>query len=194
MSRTPPTLSTGRLILRPFVPEDVDDLWRTIMHDPEVMATLSLQPQTLAEEQACAAQYIDCYSEPCAQKGYGGWAVTARTDDLAPTGTLLGFCGFERGQIEGEGAEIGYGYGQAYWGKGLGLEAASHATAWYFGAGGHDRFYACYDPGNEGSKRILETIGLTYSRHLDLWGSVARGLGKLPVLTINREDWARKQE
>ena len=193
MSKTPPTLLTERLILRPFVPGDVDELWRTIMRDAKVMATLSVQPTTLAEEQACAAQYIDCYSEPWATTGYGGWAVRARGDDLAPAGSLLGFCGFERAQIEGEGAELGYGYGQEYWGKGLGLEAAAAATNWYFREGRHDRFYACYDPGNEGSKKILEAIGMTYRRDVDLWDSVKRGHGKLPLLTINRDEWLLNQ-
>ena len=184
---TAPTLHTERLTLRPFVSEDADELWRTVMRDPDVMMTLSVQPTSLAEEKAAAAQYIECYSAPWVPEGYGGWAVCARTDALAEPGAMLGFCGFERAQIDGEGAELGYGYGKDYWGKGLGLEAASRAADWYFREGGHDRFYACFDPGNDGSRKILETIGLVYSRDVDLWDSVARGLGKLPLLTINRE-------
>lgn len=58
---------------------------------------------------------------------------------------------------------------------------------WYFISGGHERFYACFDPWNSGSKAILQEIGLTYSRDADLWGSVEMGIGLLPVYTLDRQ-------
>jgi RimJ/RimL family protein N-acetyltransferase len=184
-----PVLQTERLTLRPFVPEDAEELWSVVMRDATVMHTLSVQPETEAEERAAAVRYIDSYATPWAPEGYGGWAVCARDDNLGTSGEMLGFCGFEVGQIDGEGAELGYGYGRSTWGRGVGMEAALRATAWYFEDGQFDRFYACYHPGNEGSRKILEAVGLVYSRDLDLWDSVANGLGKLPVLTQERSAW-----
>jgi RimJ/RimL family protein N-acetyltransferase len=190
-----PVLETERLTLRPFSRTDVDGLVRELMSDPEVMASLPQDPRTAEEQVACAEQYIATYSAPWAVTGYGGWVVCSRTSEFAvpagefavPAGTLLGFCGFEPGQLDGEGAELGFGYGKGYWGKGIGSEAAAAAVEWYFISGGHERFYACFDPWNNGSKSILQKIGMTHSRDEDLWGSVDTGIGLLPVYTLDRQ-------
>ena len=114
-----PTLETERLTLRPFVETDVDALVREILSDKEVLATLPEAPDTLVEQRICAKEeYINGFSEPWANHDYGGWAICSRSIELAPQGMLLGFCGFTPGQVEGEGAELTYGYGKAHWGKG----------------------------------------------------------------------------
>ena len=108
---------------------DVVGLVRAVMSDPEVMATLPQAPRTPEEQVASAEHYIETYSAPWAETGYGGWAVCSRSDEVAvPPGTLLGFCGFEPGQLEGEGAELGFGYARAHWGKGIGSEASAAAV------------------------------------------------------------------
>ena len=106
---------------------------------------------------------------PWAGAGYGGWAVCSRTSKLAAPGALLGLCGFEFGQLDGEAAAV--------------------CVDWYFREGGHDRFFACFVPSNTRSKLILEKIGLVHSRHEDLWNSVEIGLGLLPVYTLDRETY-----
>ena len=189
-----PTLQTERLILRSFVPGDAEMLWQIVTRDPAVMAPLFETPTTEAGERAIADRYINSYTAPWSAEGYGGWAVCASGDDIAVPGTLLGFCGFERPDLAGEGAEFGYGYGQDWWGRGIGLEAATVAIRWYFAEAGHDRVHACIAPDNHGSRKILEKIGLVQTREEDLWQSVEKGYGLLPVLTSDRDTWLRTRK
>ena len=88
-------------------------------------------------------------------------------------------------------AEIGFGYSQACWGKGVGFEAASVAVDWFFRKGKFEAFYACYNPINVGSKRILEKLGMIYSGDEDLWDSVKQGIGLVPVYELSREQYLR---
>lgn len=182
-----PTIQTERLLLRPFSEDDVGTLATRIFGDPDVMATLPHDPQTDDEYLACAKEYIDLYTAPWPDQDYGGWAVCSRSDDLGPVGELLGFCGFEPGHIEGLGLELGFGYSRMCWGKGVGLEAAEASRDWFKAQTRWDRFYACFVPGNKGSERIIQKLGMTYVDDMDLWGSVEKGVGLLPVYTFDRE-------
>ena len=180
-----PTLETPRLTLRGFVDADVDAMTRVIMAEPDVMATLPEDPQTPAEQTACAAHYIEEYSVPWRAHGWGGWAVCARDANLAEPGTLVGFCGLEAGQLDGEGPELGYGIGKAYWGNGLASEAVGVCVDWFAAQSDLTSFYACIDPVNRASGRILEKIGMVYVRDADLWDSVKLGLGLIPVYVLD---------
>ena len=180
-----PILETPRLTLRGFVDADVDAMTRGIMADPDVMATLPEDPQTPDEQRACATHYIEEYTVPWRAHGWGGWAVCARDSALAEPGTLIGFCGLEAGQLEGEGPELGYGYGKTYWGKGVASEAAFACVDWIAMHSGLASIYACIDPVNRASGRILERAGLVYARDEDLWNSVKLGLGLIPVYLLD---------
>jgi RimJ/RimL family protein N-acetyltransferase len=99
----------------------------------------------------------------------------------------LGFCGFELGEREGELPELGFGYSETCWGIGVGYEAAIAAVDWFFRRGKFKEFYACTDSFNTGSLRILEKLGMRYHGDEDLWDSVAKGEGLVPVYLLDRE-------
>jgi len=188
-----PTLKTERLILRPFWDADAPLLADGVYADPDAFANLPGDPETPAERLECAWKDIRSYSDPWEPHGWGGWAVTLRGPDLGSPGAFLGFCGFEAGQIEGAGPELGYAIAQPFWGKGLVSEAAIRAVDWFFDEAGHEACYACHAPGNAASGRILEKAGFTRREDRDLWNSVARGLGLVPFYTVSRmEHTARR--
>lgn len=185
-----PTIETQRLTLRPFRAADVDAMVREILGNANVTATLPEAPATPEEQRQCAkTDYIDGYSGLWDTHGYGGWAVCSRSGEIAPEGTLIGFCGFSPGHLEGEGAELAYGYGEAYWGKGVGKEAATAALDWLFQQSGQDRANACHYQGNDISKRILEGLGMTFIGDYDVWDSVAAGRGLMATYAVSREDY-----
>jgi RimJ/RimL family protein N-acetyltransferase len=184
-----PTLETERLTLRPFQDADVEPFVDAVFSNLNVMKTLPQDPQTFEEQTACAKQYIDTYTSEWPEHGYGGWAVFSRSNAITPKSILLGFCGFELGKRDGGIAEIGFGYSQSCWGKGVGYEAALAAVDWFFGQGGFEEFYACYDPINVGSKRILEKLGMVHVGDEDLWDSVEKGLGLIPVYVLARDKY-----
>lgn len=182
-----PLIETDRLTLRPFRDSDVAPFVAAVFSDPEVMKTLPQNPMTPDERTACAKHYIETYVSEWPAHGYGGWAVCARSDAIAPGEPLLGFCGFELGRRAGGLAELGFGYARSCWGRGIGHEAASAAVDWFFRRGEFGEFYACFDPINVGSKRILEKLGMTHAGDEDLWDSVKKGIGLLPVYVLSRE-------
>ena len=184
-----PLLTTDRLVLRSFQDGDIDHLVREIMDDARSMAMFFEDPRTDDEKTACAQRFVESYSTPWAQHGFGGWAVCSRGGDLGAADTFLGFCGFEVGELRDAGAELGYGYGRSCHRKGIGPEAAKAAIDWYFSQTGFDKTYACIHPDNDGSRKVLERSGLIYSRDEDLWGSVEKGVGKLPVFTLDKTRW-----
>ena len=184
-----PTLLTERLVLRPFSEADIWPLAETVFSNPAVMATLPGEPQSPDEYAEYAENYVDLYLSSWADEEFGGWAVCCRDQSLGEQGTLLGFCGFEPGQIEGYGLELGFGYGEASWGRGIGSEAAVAARDWFLRQDRWDIFYACFVAGNIGSKRIIERIGMTFVGDMDLWDSVKNGHGLLPVYTFDRKSF-----
>ncbi len=112
---------TPRLQLRYFEPEDVLPLSQ-ILADPEVMRFSVAGPKTTEQTQslvdACRAEYQT--------NGYALYAVVHKEDQR-----LVGYCGFMP-QIVSDVPEIELGYRlhPAYWGRGLGTEAARAAVAY----------------------------------------------------------------
>ena len=184
-----PILETQRLIMRPFSHTDVSEFVEELTSQCDIMANLSEECAAPSEQERCAILYIEDYSSSWQTHHYGGWAVCARTSEIADPGKLLGFCGFAPGLLEGAGAELAFAYGRSYWGKGIGTEAASACIRWFFDVGGHDRCYVSHHSWNEASRKIIEAIGFVYYRDEDLWGSVEKGDGLLPTYLLDRESY-----
>ena len=189
-----PVRTTERLTLRSLSDEDIAPLVEAIFSNPEVMLTLPQNPQTLQEQTDCAKEYIQTYTRSWSEHGYGGWAVCSRSDSISPKDQLLGFCGFELGERDGGLPELGFGYSQSCWGIGVGYEAANVAVEWFFRQGEFEAFYACVDSFNSGSIHILEKLGMQYQGDEDLWDSVAKGEGLLPVYLLDREMYLSHRE
>ena len=61
-------------------------------------------------------------------------------------------------------AELGYRLRRMDWGQGLASEGASALVDWGFGNGGYDRIVATTMAVNQASRRVMEKIGLRYTR------------------------------
>ena len=186
-----PTVETERLIVRPFSASDVDEFVSELTSEPDVMKNLAEECETPTEQRDCATLYIEGYSSLWKSYHYGGWAVCARTSDVAKPGKLLGYVGFAPGGLEDAGAELAYAYGRSFWGKGIGTEAARACLKWFFTAGGYDRCYVCHHSRNDSSRRIIEKLGFVYSRDEDLWGSLEKGHGLLPTYLLDRATYLK---
>jgi RimJ/RimL family protein N-acetyltransferase len=104
-----PTLETERLLLRPPVEADLDDLHR-ISNDPLVRRYLwDDEPVLRATIGEVIAQSTRMFSE----EGVGLFGVRLRGGE-----ELLGFCGFVRLE-DMEEIELGYELAPEWWGRGL---------------------------------------------------------------------------
>lgn len=130
------TLTTNRLILRPFHMGDATDLVRLI-NDYEVSKWLTpvSHPYSILE----AHRFIAALSNPWR------FAITSRA-----TGALMG-------SIE-IGSELGYWLGRAQWRQGYMSKAAQAVVDHWMGQYG-DSLVSSYLLGNAGSKAILTALG-----------------------------------
>ena len=148
-----PTLTTPRLLLRPFEVEDAPEHHRVIYNDPEVMRYLpGGVPRTLEQTQ----MVIDYFRDHWDQHGIGGWVVIHRTNQ-----THIGHCGLNRLKEDGA-VEIFYALAKPYWGQGLTPEAAQAVLRYGFEVAHLTQIIALAVPENTPSRRVMEKIGMRF--------------------------------
>jgi ribosomal-protein-alanine N-acetyltransferase len=151
---TPPTLETPRLILRPFVPGDLDRV-AELLADPAVVRYLpGGTPRTREQSERTLNFIIDHWE----LHSFGWWAVA-----LKVTGELIGWCGLKWVETTGE-TEVLYTFAQAQWGKGYATEAARASLRYGFETLKLDRIIAVAVPENRASRHVMEKLGMTYDR------------------------------
>lgn len=144
------TLETKRLILRPMLATDIDDL-HLIFTDLKVMAAFNHDPFTRAQMQRWLGRNLDHQDE----FGYGLFSVI-----LKETGTLIGDCGLE--QMEDMGAaELGYDFRSEFWNQGYATEAAQAVRDFAFEVLQLPQLISLIRVGNVASKRLAEKVGMT---------------------------------
>jgi RimJ/RimL family protein N-acetyltransferase len=144
-------LETQRLLLREFVPEDVDAL-AAVLSDPEAMR---FYPAPL--DLAAVAAWIERARRRYADAGHGLWAMI-----LKSSGELIGDCGLTRQIVDGaDEIEIGYHVRRDLWGRGYAPEAARACQDYGFTRIGVDHLISLIRPENLPSRRVAEKTGLT---------------------------------
>lgn len=172
-----PTLTTERLVLRPFAEADVEPL-HALMQDPDVMRYVGdRRVPTRPETWRAVAGWIGHWS----LRGHGLWAV-----EEAASGEVVGRAGLIN-PIDWPGPEVGYLLGRRWWGRGYATEAARAAMDWGFTTIGFDRLLSLIDPANAPSIAVAERLGETLSGEVDLWGH------RVLVYGIDRVHWSRRR-
>ena len=142
----PPELRTGRLLLRPFRMDDVDDVF-AYASDAEWNRYLGLpEPYTRrsAEEFVSNMVLADWETNPM-------WAIVHE-------GRVSGGINLTtRGRDQ---TELGYSIARPLWGRGLTTEAARAVIDYGFQSMGLARIYSFANIENEGSWRVMEKLGM----------------------------------
>jgi len=159
---------TGRLILREFVPEDVESLSR-ILCDPLAMR---FYPAPLDRDQV--AEWIARNQSRYREHGHGLWAML-----LKSSGELIGDCGLTKQTVEGEDEiELGYHVRRDLWGHGFAPEAAGAARDWGFGNLDVAQLISLVRVGNVPSRRVAEKVGMVLWKTL-FWRDVEHWVMRL---------------
>lgn len=158
-----PTLSTERLIMRPFRDDDID-AFAEICADPEVMRYLpGGEPLSRADAWRQMAYIMGHWQ----LKGFGFWALEEKA-----TGRLVGRAGLQH--PEGwPGFEAGWTLGRPYWGNGYATEAARQALRYAFDVLGRDHVISLIRPGNAASIRVAERLGERLEGEVEVAGGPA---------------------
>lgn len=153
-------IETTRLRIRRFHLGDLGAL-HALRADPEVMRYIHIASQTREVIAERIANFVRDYEE----RGFAQWAVEDKSD-----GCLIGWCGFAFLEQTPE-IEIGYGFAEDWWGKGVATEAARACLRYGFERLGFERVVAVAMPENTGSRRVMEKLGMTYVRDDFYWGT-----------------------
>ena len=148
-----PTLETERLILRPMLVSDADDMYDYASRE-EVTRYLLWSPHTSKKNTQDFLRYI--------RTSYGlgdfyDWAVVEKE-----SGRMIGTCGFTRFDFPHNVCEIGYVLNPDFHGKGYATEAARRVIDFAFSRLEVHRVEAKFMKGNNASLRVMEKLGMTF--------------------------------
>jgi [ribosomal protein S5]-alanine N-acetyltransferase len=152
---THPELETSRLILRRIEFDDAPFLV-ALLNQPSFLANIGDRGVRSHED---AHRYLR--EGPMAmyeRHGFGLWHTARKSD-----GAGIGLCGLLKRDILPD-PDIGYAFLPEYWGQGYAFEAADAVVRHGARKFGLERLVAVVSPGNTGSIRVLEKIGMTFER------------------------------
>jgi len=158
-----PRLDTLRLVLRAFLPSDVEPYAR-MMADPEVSRFLG---DGKALDRADAWRQLAQIIGHWELRGFGLWAVEERA-----TRRLVGRIGCY--EPEGwPGFEIGYLLAREAWGRGLAREGVAAALAYARHELGRDSVISLIRPANRASIAVAEHFGARRTGSVELFGAAS---------------------
>lgn len=155
-----PTLTTARLLLRPFTLQDVDALHGILSTEGILRYFPRTAPPPREQVERIVAHQLTHWED----HGCGWWAV-----ELRDTPGLIGWCGLQY-LPEFDAVEVAYLLGQPFWGKGLATEASRAAVRFGFAELGLERIVAIAHVDNQASQRVILKLGMTQVEALHLWG------------------------
>lgn len=168
------SLYTERLTLRPFAEHD-GKLLKKLFMDPEVTRYLPWgHPFSDSETEERLRQLLAHWS----QYRFGTYAIKQKGGQR-----LIGYAGLEK--VENTGfVELLYAVSKRYWGKGFAYEAAAACVKYGFKSIGLPLIVGVIAPGNDGSKRVLEKLGMKPAYGMDFYGR------RLLYYSLSREEYA----
>lgn len=153
-------LETERLLFRKVTAEDLETLVE-MRSDPEVNKYLGgPEAQNREAIEKRLPFYLDCYEK----FGFGFCMMIWKE-----TGEEIGSAGIQPLGDSGE-IEVGYNMKKAFWGKGIGTEAARAWLEHGFNIAGLERIVAVAHPENRASRHIMEKCGMTFEKMASHYG------------------------
>ncbi len=164
-------LETERLILRPLVEDDVEEIF-ALRSDEEIMRFIR-GPQKRDE----SLGWIRLVSERWQDDKLGFCAVIEKA-----TSKFIGWCGIWQLSETNE-LEIGYAIERTRWGKGFATESAAKILVYGFEELAADKLVAVARPENTASRRVMEKLGMKFVKTGKFYNQM------LVQYAINREEF-----
>jgi ribosomal-protein-alanine N-acetyltransferase len=152
-------VETKRLIFRRLIPDDLEALF-ALYSDPEVRRYFPESTLTYEETKEELEWFLNGHP---AHPELGLWATIHKE-----TGEFIGRCGLLPWTIEDRPeVEVAYMLARAYWGQGLGTEAAQGILNYGFEQLYLSRLICLIDRENDASQRVAQKIGMTFEKEVD---------------------------
>src|SRR5271170_7649255 len=150
-----PTLATPRLVLRPFVFDDLDEL--AAIHAEESFWWYPLRSAMSKDDTVGFLERVLARYE---SDRFGIEALLDRA-----SGTMIGWAGLAVPHFLPEilpAVEVGWRLSSPWRGRGLATEAGAAALEFGFTTGGLGRIVSIYEPENVASGRVMTHLGFTH--------------------------------
>jgi len=147
-------IETERLILRPFVMEDAEAMYRNWASDPDVTKFLTWPAYKSVDT---AHEILDIWTKQYADNTFYQWAI-----ELKELGEPIGSISVVEYKEHVQSAEIGYCIGKQWWGNGIMTEALKAVVDFLFREVGALRIEAGHDVANPASGAVMRKCGMQY--------------------------------
>jgi len=149
-------LETKRLILRHQVLTDLDDLY-ALYCDPDIIRYIPDAPRNYAETREELEWHMNGHPK---HPELGLWATIHKE-----TNKFIGRCGLLPWTVDGNyEVEVAYTISKAFWGQGLGSEAAQAILNYGFNQLHLTRLICLIDHDNLASKKVATKIGMSFEK------------------------------
>ena len=148
-------IETDRLILRRYVIEDADAMYKNWAPDSEVTKFLTWQPHSSVE---VSRGIIENWLKEYSDKKYYQWAIVLKDNGNEPIGDI------SVGQMNEDISmvHIGYCLGRAWWRRGIMSEALKAVMDFMFDTVEVNRVESRHDPMNPNSGKVMQKCGMKY--------------------------------
>lgn len=148
-------IETDRLILRRYVIEDADAMYKNWASDSEVTKFLTWQPHSSVE---VSRGIIENWLKEYSDEKYYQWAIVLKDNGNEPIGDISVVHMKEDISM----VHIGYCLGRAWWRRGIMSEALKAVTDFMFDTVEVNRVEARHDPRNPNSGKVMQKCGMKY--------------------------------
>ena len=148
-------IETKRLLLRQFVVEDAEAMFRNWTSDPEVTKYLTWPPHASVD---VSRAVLNDWTAAYPKQNYYQWAIVLNENGECPIGSI----GTVDINDDVSVVQIGYCLGQRWWHRGIMAEALNAVIDFFFSEVGANRIEARHDPRNPHSGMVMEKCGMKY--------------------------------
>lgn len=148
-------IETDRLILRRYVIEDADAMYKNWASDSEVTKFLTWQPHSSVE---VSRGIIENWLKEYSDEKYYQWAIVLKDNGNEPIGGISVVHMNEDISM----VHIGYCLGRAWWRRGIMSEALKAVMDFMFDTVEVNRVESRHDPMNPNSGKVMQKCGMKY--------------------------------
>lgn len=148
-------IETDRLILRRYVIEDADAMYKNWASDSEVTKFLTWQPHSSVD---VSRSIIEDWLKEYSDEKYYQWAIVLKDNGNEPIGGISVVHMNEDISM----VHIGYCLGRAWWHRGIMSEALKAVMDFMFDTVEVNRVESRHDPMNPNSGKVMQKCGMKY--------------------------------
>lgn len=172
-------LETQRLILRPFMESDAEDMYRNWASNPKVTRYLTWPTHDNVEG---TKSLLKIWEKDSERLDSYQWCIEYKENHQA-----IGSIGAPEINEVIEAIEIGYCIGEEYWHKGITTEALTCVRDYLFDHVKCNRIWAGHDVQNPNSGGVMKKAGLVYEGTLRQGGKNNTGLCDVAIYAMTRD-------